>query len=88
MRGVEIRGNIRDSFEIMENILDITKRGARKTTIIYGANLNHSRASKYLKDMIDKGLLDFEEEPITYRTTEKGLNFLKKFKEIKEIIGE
>lgn len=79
---------MRDSFEIMENILDITNKGANKTKIIYGANLNHSRATKYLKDMIDKGLLDFEGESVRYRTTEKGLNFLKKYKEIKEIISE
>ncbi len=83
-----MNANSRESLDIMEDILNVTMAGARKTAIIYKANLNHSRASKYLKELLDKELLEVDEEPVTYSTTEKGRNFLKKYKEIKEIIKE
>ncbi|MBE9594879.1 MAG: winged helix-turn-helix domain-containing protein, partial [Proteobacteria bacterium] len=47
---------------------------AKKTPIVYKANLNFKRVDAYLPYLVDKGLI--ENTGAVYKTTEKGKEFL------------
>ena len=79
------RKNRRSSIEIIANILEIAKDGAKKTRIMYLANLSFDLLKKYLNSLIDKKLLEYDSNEGKYRTTKKGLEFLKIFNDFKEI---
>ena len=59
---------------IVAEILEICMEGALKTHIIYKANLNFQKASKYLEQMEEQGLLShiYKDSKMLYMTTEKG----------------
>ena len=79
----------RDKFEIFEEILKLTRDRIGKTAIIYGANLNHSRANEYLGILKSKGFIEVgEEKPKKYEITEKGENFLEHFVSLKKEFDE
>ena len=56
--------------------MDITKTGALKTHIVYGANMNFDNVKPYLKTLRRRGLLTLDENEGRYFTTEKGFNYL------------
>lgn len=74
----------RSSVDIIANILEISKSGAKKTRIMYLANLSFDQLKKYLKFLIDKELLEYNPINKKYKTTSKGSEFLKMFHEFKE----
>jgi predicted transcriptional regulator len=47
----------RDKLEIIRSILLICKNGAKKTEIVYKANLNFKNADVYLKWLIDREMI-------------------------------
>lgn len=52
----------------------VARGGARKTHLVYQANLNFGMIKRYLALLIDRGLI--VEEPPYYTTTERGEVFL------------
>ncbi len=60
--------------EIISNILEIANRGngATKTKIMYSAFLSHSQMKEYLKILVDNGLIDYDLDTRTFKTTDKG----------------
>ncbi|MEM2914190.1 MAG: winged helix-turn-helix domain-containing protein [Candidatus Bathyarchaeia archaeon] len=64
----------RRRFEIMASILDAAKAGAKKTRIMYVANLSYSLLEKYLTETIDVGFIRLNNN--AYEITEKGRIFL------------
>jgi predicted transcriptional regulator len=78
----------RNSLEITAEILDIADNGARKTQIVYEANLNHAFLEGYLKSLIEKGLIELKPEPTrTVKTTSKGKLFIKQYKSLRQIVS-
>ncbi|RJS84099.1 transcriptional regulator [Candidatus Bathyarchaeota archaeon] len=76
----------RSNLEIIAEILRIARRGARKTQIVYGANLNFKMLKEYLKKLEEAGLITISEESAEIiRTTSKGFRFLQQFYGLKEI---
>lgn len=69
----------RSKLEIIADITGVASRGAKKTEIMYQANLSYKLLTRYLKAVIDLGLVKLRDGN-TYDLTEKGLNFLKEFK--------
>ena len=69
----------RSRLEIVADILGVVSDGARKTQIMYQANLSYKLLIHYLKDVIDMGLVKMKDES-TYELTEKGFEFLEEFK--------
>lgn len=69
----------RSSLEIVAEILRIARRGARRTRIVYGANLNFKMLREYLKKLEDAGLVTVSNGGSLIRTTEKGHRFLRQF---------
>ena len=60
----------RDKLEIARNILLICKDGAKKTEIVYKANLNFKNGEVYLKWLIDREII--MKEGKFFKITSKG----------------
>jgi predicted transcriptional regulator len=78
----------RSRTEIVCNILDATNGGATKTKIMYAAFLSYAQLKEYLSVLIDNSLLEYNNGTQTFKTTEKGLNYLKMYREIGELLQQ
>ena len=76
----------RSRTEIVSHILDAANGGATKTKIMYKAFLSYAQLREYLSVLIENNLLEYLEGSQTYKTTEKGLNFLRMHNEIGELL--
>lgn len=76
-------GRYRSRLKIIADVLGVVRGGAKKTEIMYGANLSYKLLVRYLKDVIDIGLVRMEGGN-TYELTEKGSEFLLEFKDYHE----
>src|SRR3990170_5045326 len=65
----------RDRLQIIADILDIASRRVRKTQIMYQANLSYRLLCRYLSEVLDAGLLSFDNRE-WYVLTAKGKKFL------------
>ena len=63
--------------EILVDILSLVKEGARKTHIMYRANLSFKLLDKYLNEVLTAGLVRLDDDGF-YKITGKGLIFLDK----------
>ena len=70
----------RNRLQIIADILDIASRRARKTQIMYQANLSYKLLCRYLKEVLDAGLVSFEKEEC-YVLTVRGKAFLSRHEE-------
>lgn len=70
----------RNDLDICADILQIARAGARKTHLVYQANLNFKMARRYLVKLLERGFI--EQERGRYYTTEKGVEFLNKYSEL------
>jgi predicted transcriptional regulator len=76
----------RSRTEIVGNILDAANGGATKTKIMYKAFLSYNQLNEYLSVLIENNLIEYLEGTKTFKTTEKGLNFLKMHNEMGELL--
>ena len=72
--------------EIVATILEAAKGKATKTKIMYIAFLSYNQLKEYLSVLRENNLIEYSEETKTYKTTEKGLNYLKMNNEIGELL--
>ena len=70
----------RNDLDICADILSVAQAGAGKTKIVYQANLNFKIVKRYLKRLIDGGMLNPEQN--RFYTTEKGEDFLSNYSEL------
>jgi len=73
-------GGYRDRLQIIADILLIASKGARKTQIMYQANLSYKLLCRYLSEVLDAGLVSFENGNC-YVLTAKGKQFLSRHEE-------
>ena len=76
----------RSRTEIVSMMLEAANGGATKTRIMYKAFLSYGQLKEYLSVLIENNLLEYLEGSQNYKTTEKGLNFLKMHNEIGELL--
>jgi predicted transcriptional regulator len=76
----------RSRTEIVSMILEAANGGATKTKIMYKAFLSYAQLKEYLSVLIENNLIEYLEGSHTYKTNEKGLNFLKMHNEIAELL--
>ena len=76
----------RSRTEIVAMILEAANGGATKTRIMYKAFLSYAQLREYLSVLIENNLLEYLEGSQNYKTTEKGLNFLRMHNEIGELL--
>jgi len=72
----------RNDLDICADILQVAKAGAKKTQIVYQANLNFKIVKKYLSRLIDTGMLSNVQENRLYTTTNRGNTFLEQYAEL------
>jgi predicted transcriptional regulator len=77
----------RTHMDIIAEILQIAKRGARKTRIVYGANINFKLLNKYLNQLINAELITKNYEDNVIKTTNKGEDYLKQYKDLKSFVS-
>jgi predicted transcriptional regulator len=76
----------RSRTEIASMILEAANGRATKTKIMYKAFLSYAQLKEYLSVLIENNLLEYLDGKQNYKTTEKGLNFLKMHNEISELL--
>jgi len=74
----------RNHFEIIAEILETAKDGAKKTRIMYGCNLSYHQTKKLLNHLLETGLLAVGN---SYHTTEKGLQFLRTYQTLELLLN-
>ena len=74
-------GNYRDKLDIIADILNVTSKEAKKTQIMYQANLNYTVLQKYLNEITVASLIKFEDSSQSYTLTSKGQDYLLAYKE-------
>jgi predicted transcriptional regulator len=76
----------RSRTDIAAAILEIALDGAIKTKIMYKAFLSFPQLKEYLAVLEEKGLLEHIAIDREYRTTDKGKQFLKMYKDVGQMI--
>ena len=76
----------RSRTEIVGSILNAANGGATKTKIMYIAFLSFNQLKEYLSILIENNLIEYLDGTKTFKTTEKGLNFLKMHNQIEELL--
>ena len=76
----------RSRTEIESIILDAANGGTTKTKIMYYAFLSYNQLNECLSILIENNLIDYLDGTKTFKTTEKGLNYLKLHNEICELL--
>jgi len=71
-------GQYRKRLEIIADILSVVKGGARKTRIMYQANLSYKLLTAYLRFVRESGLVSTQGRG-EYVLTQKGHEFLDKY---------
>ena len=71
--------------EIVSQILDAAIGGSTKTKIMYKALLSYAQLTEYLDVLVANKLLAYNDKTQTFKTTEKGLRFLKINEQLSEL---
>jgi predicted transcriptional regulator len=78
----------RSSIEVIADMLRLGEAG--KTEIMYSANMSYFQLKKYLKFLLDRGLISevtLGNPSVTYRITPEGLKVLRNIDELLETLG-
>ena len=79
----------RSRIEIISLILKAANEGgATKIKIMYDTFLSYNNLTPLLTFLTERGFLSYHFNTRTFKTTEKGLRFLKIYNEIKNILSE
>ena len=70
----------RNNLDICADILRVSKGGAKKTHLVYQANLNFKIVKRYISELMEKELL--EREGDRYYLTSKGSEFIERYDEL------
>ena len=79
--------NRRSNIEVIADMLRLGEAG--KTEIMYSANMSYSQLQKYLKFLLQRGLVDkvtVGNPIVTYRVTKKGIRLLRNVDSILELL--
>lgn len=76
----------RDRHDIIVEILKTAREGEKKTYIMYKARLSHSQLQLYLGILNRNGMIISDNG--VYRTTSKGLSFIKEFESVNHLFRQ
>jgi predicted transcriptional regulator len=74
-------GNYRGRLDIIAAVLNAVGDGAKKTQVMYKANLSYRLLTKYLGEVLKVGFIAFEVKKGRYVVTFKGRAFLERYKD-------
>ena len=76
----------RDRNEIIAQILETANGNrVRLTKIMYDVFLSHTLTKEYARLLIEKGLIEYLDGERTFKTTDKGMNFLRIHNRVQEL---
>jgi len=79
----------RGRLEISADILKVAMDGAKKSHIVYKANLNFELGTKYLDQLRSYGLIQGpSDRDRAFHTTKRGVGYIKHFEDLQELRGE
>jgi predicted transcriptional regulator len=86
----------RSRTDIITQILEIVNEGSSRfgdeglsrTKIMYKAFLSHAQLKEYLMILTERDLLRYDVQTRMFKTTEKGLRFLKAYAQIDQLMKE
>ena len=79
----------RSRIDIVCNILDAANEGGTtKTKIMYYDFLSYAQLKEYLSLLIENNLIEYLDGTKKFKTTEKGLFFLKMHNELGELLPQ
>src|SRR5437016_9091370 len=81
-KGLKYRSRV----DIVAAILQSAIGGATKTKLMYSAFLSHSQVEEYLEFLRAKRLISFIADKKRYVPTDRGIQFLKMYGEIKDTV--
>ncbi len=73
--------NYRDRLDIIADILNVASHEAKKTQIMYQANLSYKVLQRYLTEITGASLMEFIVKDQHYTLTYKGQQYLDAYKE-------
>jgi predicted transcriptional regulator len=76
----------RSRTEIVAMILNAANGGETKTKIMYFAFISYNQLKEYLSILIENNLIEYLDGAFKFKTTEKGLFFLKLHNEMGELL--
>ena len=74
----------RSPLEIIAEMLQVAKNGAKKTRIMYSCNLNYGMTEGFITYLLEAGLL---RKGSSFHTTEKGLQFLQGYQTLELLLN-
>jgi predicted transcriptional regulator len=89
VRGMEYVGT---RLDIVSQILEVANSGsgggdgATKNKLMYEVSLSHAQLNEYVTILTERDLLHYDRQTHTLRITEKGLRFLKTYKQMDDMI--
>jgi predicted transcriptional regulator len=78
-------GIYRNRLDIIADILKVVSLKAKKTQIMYGANLSYKVLQRYLADVMETSLVSFDAGQEQYLLTPKGQEFLAAYREYSRV---
>jgi predicted transcriptional regulator len=71
-------GKYRGKLQIIADILSVVRGGAKKTHVMYQANLSFTLLKRYLSEVLEAGLVSFDDKD-HYELTRRGQSFLDRY---------
>ena len=79
----------RSKEDIILKLLETCINGATKTDIVYQGSLNFRTVKPYMNLLKKKSLIEpFQEHPVKYRTTPKGLEVIEALRKLNSMMEE
>lgn len=76
----------RNNLDIYADILKVANQGAKKTQIVYKANLNFNILKTHMNALMQRGFI--EKNAKHYFTTERGKDFVDSYQTVKNLTNE
>lgn len=73
--------NYRSRLDIIADILRVVSQTAKKTQIMFQANLSYKVLQRYMEEITSASLISFDAAEQCYVLTQKGQEFLEAYKE-------
>ena len=74
--------------EMLAAMLEVAKGKVTKTKIMYIAFLSYGQLKEYLSILIENNLIEYLDGDNKFKTTEKGLNYLNMYNEIRKLLPQ
>ncbi len=71
---------------MIRDILTVSNGGSIISQIMFKSYTSHTQAKGYLGELIQKGFIEFDSPERKYRTTSKGIEYLRAAERMSEIL--